>query len=982
MGACSVFFGASVLGGSAASARAGSANARPTIFIFFIWGPLERVTSLRGCIACAAHPPLATVDCERTRARTPHCCDEPVDSRALEVPLFGVQPAGRRRTLSPRGRCPGGDLPELWRRAPHRAAPPERGQRGAAAADQRSGRSGRSARCGRPPAAHGRRARVRRAARALPQVHQPALAERRGLPHLRHGVRKRARHLQPRRVAEGRVAEAARAVGRRARAPGAAARGAERGPARRARPALPAASRGPARRPPRAARPRRGAAAGGAPPGLDAQAQERRRAHLEGGDAHRRHSDVSAGALPSGASDVDVVVSRLDSILGPGGSLSRALTGYEARPQQLELAHAVERAFTGRHALLAEAGTGTGKTLAYLVPAALSGRRVIISTATRALQEQVFFKDIPLLERAGLEVKSALLKGRVNYLCLSRFAQFDAQPLFEAPEDATHWPAFRSWTQSTATGDRGETQLPDAWGPWSRLSTPSESCAGSRCPDYERCWVTKARRHASESRLIVVNHALFFADLVLKSRAAQVAERRKARGQAEVDISLSVLPDYDAVVFDEAHALEDVATEHFGLSVNSARLIQLSQEAVRAAQRRSEQSGMLASLGLSLREKTDAYFRFVAGHLGLSENRGDARLRQEQLGPLQTATGPLLETLSALGALCARAAEDSSDLTKVIYEGLKRRAQDAAEALSFVLEVPDGSHVHWASMKGRTVWLRAAPIEVGESLSKWLYRATDTVVFTSATLATGAGMQAFGYVKERLGLEPEARAVKVDSPFDYPNQCGLYLPRHMPEPQDPGFTDAVCDEVLELTKLTSGRAFVLFTSLRHMEAVHARVAPLLEQPALLQGERPKRALLEAFVAEPSVLFASQSFWEGVDVPGDALSLVIIDKLPFAPPDEPLMAARIEALKERGENAFEAHQVPSAALSLRQGFGRLIRTRRDFGIVALLDSRLTHKRYGKTFIDALPPARKLYRLEDVKAFWRAGAYSETPTTSGT
>jgi ATP-dependent DNA helicase DinG len=664
-------------------------------------------------------------------------------------------------------------------------------------------------------------------------------------------------------------------------------------------------------------------------------------------------------------------LSTLEKILGPGGALSRALDGYEVRPQQLELAHAVERAFEGRHALLAEAGTGTGKTLAYLVPAALSGRRVVISTATRALQDQVFFKDLPLLAAAGVAVSSALLKGRVNYLCLSRFAQFDAAPLFESPDDAVHWPSFRAWTLATSTGDRSETQLPDAWAPWTRLSTPSESCAGSRCPEFERCWVTRARRTASESQLVVVNHALFFADLVLKARAAQVAERRRSRGQAEVDLSLSVLPEYDAVVFDEAHALEDVATEHFGHAVSSARLIHLSQEAVRAGQYRTEQAGMLATLGLSLRERTDAFFRFVAGHLGLSETRGDARLRPEQLGPLQTATGPLLETLAAVTALCSRASEEAGDITRPVYEGVKRRAQEGAEALAFVLEAPDGSHVHWASQKGRTVWLRAAPIEVGQSLARWLYRGTETVVFTSATLATGAGPTPFGYVKERLGLDPQSAAVKVDSPFDYPTQCGLYLPRHMPEPQDPTWTDAVCDEVAQLTSLTGGRAFVLFTSLKQMEAVHARVAPSLEVPALLQGARPKRALLEAFVSQPSVLFASQSFWEGVDVPGEALSLVIIDKLPFAPPDEPLMAARIEALRSRGANPFDEHQVPSAALSLRQGFGRLIRTRRDFGVVALLDSRLTRRRYGKTFLEALPRARKLYRLEDVRGFWERG-----------
>jgi ATP-dependent DNA helicase DinG len=662
--------------------------------------------------------------------------------------------------------------------------------------------------------------------------------------------------------------------------------------------------------------------------------------------------------------------------LGEGGSLSRALEAYESRPQQLELAHAVQAAFAERRPLLAEAGTGTGKTLAYLVPAALSGKKVVISTATRALQEQVFFKDLPLLEAAGVSVRSALLKGRANYVCLTRFAAFDAQPLFESPDDAVHWPGFREWATTTATGDRGETQLPDAWAPWSRLSTPSESCAGSRCPEFERCWVTRARRAASDAQLVVVNHALFFADLALKARAVQVAERRRKDGQPELDLALSVLPEYDAVVFDEAHALEDVATEHFGFAVSSARLILLSQDAVKASQFRSEEAGLLASLGLSLRERTDAYFRFVAGHLQLSDGRGDARLKREQLGPLQTATGPLLEALAALAALCAKVSEHAGDVTLALYEGIRRRAQEAAEALSFILEAPDGSHVHWASQRGRTVWLRAAPIEVGQSLSKWLYRSTDTVVFTSATLATATRGEAFTYVRERLGLPAEAAAVKVDSPFHYPTQCGLYLPRHVPEPQESGYTDAVCDEVLELTRLTGGRAFVLFTSLKHMETVHARVAQKLEGvQTLLQGERPKRALLEAFVERPSVLFASQSFWEGVDVPGEALSLVIIDKLPFAPPDDPLNAARIEALKGRGANPFDEHQVPQAALSLRQGFGRLIRTRRDFGIVALLDSRLTRRRYGRAFLDALPDAKRLFRREDVRTFWQNGTHSD-------
>lgn len=642
----------------------------------------------------------------------------------------------------------------------------------------------------------------------------------------------------------------------------------------------------------------------------------------------------------------------VSGVLGPRGALEGALPSYEVRPSQLQMALAIEEALAKERPLLAEAGTGTGKTFAYLVPAVLSKKRVVISTATRNLQDQLFLKDIPLLQKqVGLQFKAAQLKGRANYLCAQRMQVFSQNPLFSSPEDAAHWPSLKSWAERTQTGDRGETTLPDAWPTWAQLSTNSDGCAGARCPHYEPCFVTQVRRRAEDVSIIVVNHALFFADLSLRMRGAEAG--------------LSVLPPYDAVIFDEAHSLEDVATEYFGLSVSSARVGSLVQDAMKALKPGDARLSSLTPLAMAVREASDRFFQALQAQL-LTGAESDTRLEKDSLDDVR-GLGELVK--KTLGALAAFASGDEQELMSVY-----RRASETQEQFAFLLAHSSAAHVYWARAEGRTVWLKAAPIDVGESLAKHLYGSVKSVIFTSATLTTAttgaAPKKSFTYVLERFGLDDKsADTLEVDSPFDFGKQAALYLPKKMPEPSSPQFVDAATECLLELVEMTQGRAFALFTSLKQMQNFHARLKHRLPCRALLQGEQSRRVLLEEFVKEPTVLFASQSFWEGVDVPGDALSLVVIDRLPFAPPNDPLTAARIEALDEAGHDAFNSYQVPQAALKLKQGFGRLIRTRKDRGIVAVLDSRLTGKRYGQAFLESLPKATRFDDLKKLGTWWR-------------
>ena len=639
----------------------------------------------------------------------------------------------------------------------------------------------------------------------------------------------------------------------------------------------------------------------------------------------------------------------VEALLGPRGRLSKILPGWEHRPEQLALAREVERALAERRVLVAEAGTGTGKTLAYLVPAALSGRKVVISTATKTLQDQLFYKDLPLVQEGlGLDVRATLVKGRPNYLCLHRLEREPAL-LGQGAEEA--WAQVHAWAARTETGDRAELQLPDDFAGWPRLSTTRETCLGARCPLHEACFVTRLRARAEASDILVVNHALFFADLAL----------RTSRGNGE-----GVLPRYDAVVFDEAHALEDAATEYFGVGVSSFRFEDLARDAQVALEPSDDRAGMLAALALKVRAQAEALFSSAPRLLGLGTESA-IRLTPALLRPLGRQVEGVLEGLGALGAFAAGAEEAE-------LQSIGRRAGELSGELDFVRRAESVDHVYWAEGRGRGVALRAAPISVAEALREKLYGAVDTLIFTSATLRAG---NSFAYFCRRLGLTDDdgepvhpLTQLAVPSSFDYRQQSALYLPTHLPEPNEPGFVESVAAEVLALTDLTGGRAFVLFTSLRNMEAVHALLLHRLPWPVLKQGDAPKHVLLQAFRAEPSVLFASHSFWEGVDVPGEALSLVVMDKLPFASPGHPLTAARIEQLQAHGEEPFSAYQLPEAALALRQGFGRLIRSRADRGIVALLDVRVSRRAYGRLLVQSLPPARRFRALAPLATWFSA------------
>ena len=643
----------------------------------------------------------------------------------------------------------------------------------------------------------------------------------------------------------------------------------------------------------------------------------------------------------------------LRAFFGRGGRLQQAHPGYEFRPGQLEMARAVAEALESRRHLLIEAGTGTGKTLAYLLPCIASGRRVVISTGTKNLQEQLIFKDVPLLEAAlGRDLRVACVKGRNNYACRRRIAELESQPaLLTLPELETYG-RIRQWAGESELGDRAELAfLPENSPLWERLNARKEICLGQKCPDFAECFLTRLRQQAQEADLIVVNHHLFFADLTLKQR----------------DLP-GVLPPYEAVVFDEAHELEEVAGQYFGASISSYQLQELDRDAAAWARLQLVADGPW--LG-RLQHGVESGLALLL-ELGETPGRHPFLDRARFIAQNQGAYRRLLDNLRAAnGELMAQRGGGPE------AESLARRLGDLAEKSAYLFEEDARGVVFWHERRGRGVVVGATPIEVAELLEEHLFVPCDTVILTSATLAVAGS---FDYVRGRIGLRHGAEC-SLPSAFDFERQALLYIPEDLPDPRAEEFTPQAAETIAALLECSGGRAFVLFTSYEQMRDTFARLEARLPFPLLLQGEAPRHLLLERFRATPqAVLFATGSFWQGVDVQGEQLSCVIVHKLPFASPADPVTAARIRAVAEAGGNAFVEFQVPHAVLALKQGFGRLIRSSRDRGVLALLDSRILRQRYGRIFLDSLPPYRRAASIAEVRAFFAGVHKTGGPTAT--
>ena len=679
----------------------------------------------------------------------------------------------------------------------------------------------------------------------------------------------------------------------------------------------------------------------------------------------------------------------LHEFFAPGGILASSPLPYEYRPGQFEMAKAVEHALSEHRHLIVEAGTGTGKTLAYLLPALRTGRRVIVSTGTKALQDQLYFRDVPFLESLLGELRVCYMKGRANYLCRHKLYALRDQPILTGLDEIDEYQQIAQWERITETGDRAELSgLPESSALWHKLDARSEACLGATCPNYRRCFITEMRRRALEADIVIVNHHLFFADAAVRLSAAAAPDA-------------GILPESDAVIFDEAHELEEVASSYFGRSLSNLRFEDLVRDTDVLLRGKAPAASEIPALAQQLRDRARLFFAALP-HAG--DGRQPFTNREEFL----ESSGDLyLGVCNALKILEAEM-DNLSDVEE--SSGLKNRAASLRSDLEFILESKASNMVFWLERRGaggadrtansassahalkghdfsraeigqrsrgasategrfqrssRTTFLQATPIDVSSILREHVFDQIPTVVLTSATLTVQGGFQ---HLRNRLGLS-EARELIVPSHFRYDRQALLYLPPNMPDPRDPEFVDSAAATIERVLRITHGRAFCLFTSYAQMRTLYERLLPVLDYPILLHGTAPRKALLEEFRCTPNaVLFGTSSFWQGVDVQGEALSCVIIDRLPFAVPSDPVVQARMKAIEESGGRPFFDYQVPEAVLTLKQGFGRLIRSLEDRGVLVLLDPRITRQRYGQIFLQSLPPYRMTQTITDVESFF--------------